>query len=788
MNSAKTIELLSVDGKPLKLDMQQLHLRGELLPFGARLFVRHVFRVGGNKSVEAIYAFPMPREAALRSFRVSGPGFEAISDLKERKEAERDYEKGIERGNLSVLASLYRDGVVNLNVGNLRPGEETTVLLEIIAGVEMRDDGFRFRFPFTLPPVYHPQAIFTEYRPSIGETQLPEEVFGDVILPPVHRDASMLHGVSVELLVDASLGVCECKSPSHPIAVNFEDPKVIRIGFANGAELPNGDIILDIKYKEATSPRLFVGSIKAKNSPKDQAAQHAFAALLPSSLFSGKTTPPSRFVFVVDRSGSMGVVPMKQATGAVKACLSLLNKDDQFNIIAFDSSCEVFSDKLFPAGNEERNSANQFVEAIKARGGTELLPALQQAVSMLGEQGGDIFLVTDGQIGETEPIVRMVSQFGLRLHVLGIVDASQERFLAALASATGGISRCLGTRERIDHAALDMFAGIHHPLAEGFEALIKGDSDATISPAPRRMVYPDVPAVILGSLSDPTAAELALNWKGGSLDLPLGKESAKCNLADTLHLLRGAKLIADLEAQLDCPPGNAAKKRESKRLETQLLTLSSEYGLATRLNSLVAVVKRTGDRPGNLPETRVIPVGMPSATDFDVYARQDVRFATVCQSIGTVRQSRIVSESIRSKPCLSSPCFFEKPLEAPKSLSTADKAEVATKIAGMLQSDGGMPGRTDEFRLSNSLGALACLIVCGNTSVSGPFRVHVKRLIQYLESADWGPVPKMYAVDVRTLFESLQAGRSPKNTWIELARWLDKPRQAWELMMPEILF
>lgn len=785
MNPSKTIELLSADGKRLELDMQQLHLRGELLPFGARLFVRHVFRVGGKKPVEAIYAFPMPREAALRSFRVSGPGFEAISDLKERKEAERDYEKGIERGNLSVLASLYRDGVVNLNVGNLRPGEETTVLLEIIAGIEMRDDGFRFRFPFTLPPVYHPQAIFTEYRPGIGETQLPEEVFGDVILPPVHREASKLHGVSVELLVDASLGVCECKSPSHPIAVNFEDPKVLRIGFANGAELPNGDIILDVKYKEATSPCLFVGPIKAKNPHNIQVAPHAFAALLPSSIFSGKTTPASRFVFVVDRSGSMGVDPMKQATGAIKACISLLNKNDQFSIIAFDTSFQMLSDKLLQAGEKEREYANQYLDVIDSRGGTELLPPLQQAAAMLGERGGDIFLVTDGQIGETEPIVRTVAKFGLRLHVLGIVNASQERFLAALASATGGISRCLGTRERIDHAALDMFAGIHHPLAEGLEASIEGDSEASISPSPRHTVYPNVPAVVLGTLSNPTRAELVLSWKGGSLRLPLGRDSAKGNLAETLRLLRGAKLIADLESQLDGPPGTAATKRESKRMEKQLLALSSEYGLATRLNSLVAIVKRTGDRPGNMPETRVVPIGMPLGTDFDAYAGQGPRFASACQSVRPASQRRGASGCALNE---SSSCFLEEPFEATKLFSSSDKDEVATKIAGMLKADGGMPGPTDEIRLSNSLGALACLVACGNTSSTGPFRAHVKRLIEYLEKADWCHVPKMYIDDARTLLESLQAGRPPNNSWIGLARWLDKPHQAWVLMLPDILF
>ena len=48
--------------------------------------------------------------------------------------------------------------MVNLTVGNIRPNEMVTVRLEILAGLELRDDGFRFRFPFTLAPGYHARA------------------------------------------------------------------------------------------------------------------------------------------------------------------------------------------------------------------------------------------------------------------------------------------------------------------------------------------------------------------------------------------------------------------------------------------------------------------------------------------------------------------------------------------------------------------------------------------------------------------------------------------------------
>ena len=51
-------------------------------------------------------------------------------------------------------------------------------------------------------------------------------------------------------------------------------------------------------------------------------------------------------------------------------------------------------------------------------------------------------------------------------------------------------------------------------------------------------------------------------------------------------------------------------------MAARLRSLSETYGLASREMSLVAVVKRAGDVAGHLPDTRVVPVGMPQGMKF----------------------------------------------------------------------------------------------------------------------------------------------------------------------------
>lgn len=176
-------------GKPVRLAMQRLWLTGQVLPAGARLVVQHIFRSDEERPLEAIYAFPLPRDAALRAFRITGEGFEAHSELRPVEEAVKAYEQGLADGSLASLARAYGDGLVNLTVGNVRPGETVTVHLEILAGVEPRDDGFRFRFPFTLAPAYHARMRVSNDWMQ-GEMELPGSEFGDLILPPFQEDAA----------------------------------------------------------------------------------------------------------------------------------------------------------------------------------------------------------------------------------------------------------------------------------------------------------------------------------------------------------------------------------------------------------------------------------------------------------------------------------------------------------------------------------------------------------------------------------------------------------------------
>lgn len=730
-------------GKEVKLAMQRLWLTGQVLQVGARLLVRHVFRNGEDQPLEVVYGFMLPRDAALRRFQVEGEGFEAHSELRRVEEAVQAYEQGIESGHLSTLARSYRDGVVNLTLGNLRKGEQVSVTLEILSGVESHDDGLRFRFPFALAPGYHSQMRAIDVD-GLGEMELPQKEFGDVILPRFKRDPDGLHETGFDLALRIPGAIAEIGSPSHGIRVR-EDSGTRRVTLAPAADVPNRDLVLDVRMTRPETQVL--------------AGTGRFAMLVPSTRFGQSSSQPRKTAIVLDRSGSMQGQPMIQARRAVEACLGALAQDDEFGLVAFDNQTESFRDTLSPATLESREAARKFLNGISARGGTELAKGFSAAAAML-QHGGDLLIITDGQVMGTEDILAKARALNVRIHCLGIGSASQDRFLALLASATEGVSRFVTPQERVDVAAVDLFASIGRPVAT--EVQVTGVSVAL---EPFRSVFGGTPWVAFGQASN--GSEVKVSWAGGQLVETI--PAAQPEIDESLCLIEGARRITDLESRMT--------HESHKEIEATLAGLSEQFGLASRAMALVAVVKRAGDQAGAPPVTRIVPVGMPQDTAYGSYFAPPVaamatqppppmpmpmlrRMIGKAKSAGTPPVASAIFGNASSSP-LSAPLYNDEVEPA-----TQGPVDRMLEIASALAPDGGLPGKDAEDRALKTIAALLFFLKHGQTPIDGAFRAHVERMVLFLERH-----AKLKQEIVEKVIKFARAGKKPART--EWKSWKD---------------
>ncbi len=311
-------------------------------------------------------------------------------------------------------------------------------------------------------------------------------------------------------------------------------------------------------------------------------------------------------MFLLDRSGSMAGAAIQQARRAIESCIATLSPEDQFGIVAFDDRMERFREAMVAATGDYVDQAYAFLSTIDARGGTELASGVEAAARLLQGSSGDIFLITDGQVFETAAIVQRAQKCEVRLFCLGIGSASQDRFLELLARQTGGVCRFVTPSERVDIAASDLFAAVGGAVAA--EVRI---ANATVQPALTGTVFSGRPFFVFGDI-DRDAAAIAVECAGGSRRVRF--EAVDYALDGLIEKLRGAKLIADLEAGYD---------RSDAAARQQLLKVSERYGLASSEMSLVAVVARADDQAGDVPKTKIVPVGMPQDTRFESYFEEN---------------------------------------------------------------------------------------------------------------------------------------------------------------------
>ena len=441
---------------------------------------------------------------------------------------------------------------------------------------------------------------------------------------------------------------------------------------------------------------------------------------------------------------------------------------------------------LQPGSREQRERARAFLNQVDARGGTELAEGVLAAARILNGSG-DLLILTDGQVSGTERILEQARSANVRLFSLGIGSASQDRFLSLLARETGGISRFVTARERVDLAAVDLFASMGRPVAS--ELKVSGK----IQPEPPQQVFAGAPVLLFGDIEDSPGGGIELTWDGGRLNLAVPKGDAATG--ETVRLLQGSRLITDWEIRYPSAEALAPiEKRKQSRVAVRLQELSAEYGLASREMALVAVVKRSGDRPGELPETRVVPVGMPQDTAFTAYfpgqgsaAPLLAMMAPVMPAAPLPRATMVNASAALPPPGAVPPDSARRRVLDSFRLSRLRKRapgpdayrvdptsavgptveDALLDLASQLEPDGGMPGPTASERAARSIAALLAFTAAGHTATAGAFRSHVARLAEYLRSA--GGVSSGEKRLIERALEAVAAGKAPGVKWLALA-------------------
>ena len=154
---------------------------------------------------------------------------------------------------------------------------------------------------------------------------------------------------------------------------------------------------------------------------------------------------PLNIGLVIDRSGSMGRIPMEHAKAAAVQVVEKLQATDYCTVIIFDTKVDVLAD-LMPMNTANKQLLIQRITQVASRGGTDLHAGWSACVERqlrINTKGlvGRVFLLSDGHAnaGITDEVVlgktaAEYHQQGISTTTFGIGNGYNEMLMGTLAS------------------------------------------------------------------------------------------------------------------------------------------------------------------------------------------------------------------------------------------------------------------------------------------------------------------------------------------------------------------
>lgn len=594
-----------------------VEVRAEVMAGHARAVVRQRYRNDETKPIEAVYTFPVPTRGSVTGFAMSVNGRQLVGEVHEREEAFRRYDDAMSAGHGSALLEQERPNVFTSSVGNLLPGEETVIEIEYVEPLHGDEGAIRWSLPTLVAPRYMPGSVAgdrTAHGAADPTTRVPD---ADRISPPI---GATPYGLSLELVFDVGCEV-DVESPSHDVrSERVAGPSHrTRVTFTQREVALDRDVVVTAFPRKSAFEAAPIASVVAHRSAGGAAGTGAGAAagtfalsLVPdlAGLAGGLKRRDHRndVVFVLDRSGSMGGSSITEAKTALRLCLRQLREGDRFAVIAFDDAIDMMSPSMTTLTPSTLRAADRWIEAVDARGGTEMLEPLVQAMGLA--PSGIIVLLTDGQVGNEDEIQEqlLAKRVAARVYSFGIGTNVSDALLVGLAEKTGGAVEMIHPGERVDDKVVAQFARATAPRVTEVSVSFRGVNVGELAPADHTALVDGEPFTIFGTYEEAGigAVEIRGMYEGEKFYLEVPMDLPEREERPAVIKLWAQARIRDLErVALDGRRGDAMKDR--------IVKLAKEHGVSSRYTSFVVVEKRTGARRVNeQADTRVIPVNAPA--------------------------------------------------------------------------------------------------------------------------------------------------------------------------------
>lgn len=429
--------------------------------------INQVFLNTENRIVEALYTFPVPKGASVSNFSMIINGKEMIGEVVEKQRARQIYESYKARRVDPGLLEQVDFKRFEMRVFPIAAGAEQHIKVTYYQQLDFDHDWATYVYP-----------LATSTRGV---------------------DSRTTGKFALTLDVNSEIPITSLKSPSHTgdfVVVNHSD-KYARASL----ETTEGDLSRDVVIAFQTKrPRTGLDMIASKQDGEDG----YFLMTLTAGQELEEATGGMDYVFVLDISGSMANQgKLGLSTNAAEAFIHSLGPEDRCEIMSFNNAPSLGFQQLRPVTDDVKAEASQFMGSQRARGGTELRPAMNAAFNYKDpDRALNVVVLSDGMTEQKEQreLLAAIDSAGpgVRVFCVGIGNDVNRPLLKQLADQAGGLAAFISQGDDFSRQANAFRRKLVHPVATELAIAIDGVDVYDALPGALPNLYHGSPIRLIG--------------------------------------------------------------------------------------------------------------------------------------------------------------------------------------------------------------------------------------------------------------------------------------------------
>lgn len=566
-----------VDHLPLKDTHVDIAVSGVI----ADVKVMQTYRNEGSRPINASYVFPASTRAAVYAMRMRIGDQVIVAKIKEREQAKQEFDAAKKEGKSASLLEQQRPNVFSMSLANIMPQDQIEIELRYTELLVPTDGIYEVVFPTVVGPRYSSQP----------ESSAPKSD-GWVKSPYLHQDNKPTSTLHISARISAGVPIQDLNCASHKISPQWQSASIAQLTLDDSDPLQgNRDFVL--RYRLA-GEQITSGLLLYQGEEENF---FLYMAQPPQRVVT-EDIPAREYIFVVDVSGSMDGFPLNTSKRLLKDLVGQLRPSDLFNVVLFAGDSNVLSEKSLQANQENIASAIHLLEEQRGSGGTELLAAIKQAMSLPREANisRSIVLVTDGYISGEEGVFDYIRENLDQCNVFSFgIGSSVNRYLIEGVAKAGMGEPFIVTQEAEAPAIAAKFREyIQTPLLTNIQIRSIGFETYDVDPAHFPDLLAQRPVILFGKWRGPATGTFELHGKTGRGDYVThldvaGSQPDEANRA--LRYLWARSRIAELSDY-----GSRSLAADKAR---EITSLGLKYSLLTQYTSFIAVLEQVRNASGS---------------------------------------------------------------------------------------------------------------------------------------------------------------------------------------------